>query len=233
MRYLGSKNSIKYVLLEIMMPDILDRGVYIEPFCGSCAVIAEVPDSVRRIGSDINRYLIAALKAAQNGWVPEVLGSKEYSNLRIAAKNRLSMYPDELIGFYGCFCSFGGKWFGGLPANKNGRDYVAEQIRSLKRLSKQIATVELHCGSFDGLNIPTKSIIYCDPPYAGTTGYGHKFDSVDLHRWARRKASEGHIVYLSEYEAPNDFKLVWEDYVISTLNKNAKDYKRERLYRLV
>ncbi len=51
-------------------------------------------------------------------------------------------------------------------------------------------------------------MIYCDPPYEGTTKYKDAFDHSKFWQWCRDKSNEGHIVFVSEYNAPADFECV-------------------------
>lgn len=66
------------------------------------------------------------------------------------------------------------------------------------------------------------SIIYCAPPYNGTTKYKDNFDSDAFWQWCRDKAKEGHTVYVSEYNAPEDFKCIWEKQINSNLGGTSK-----------
>lgn len=50
-------------------------------------------------------------------------------------------------------------------------------------------------------------VVYCDPPYAGTEGYGGEFDHDAFWEWVRTRT---YPVYVSEYRAPDDFIPVWE-----------------------
>jgi DNA adenine methylase len=62
---------------------------------------------------------------------------------------------------------------------------------------------------YRALTIPKDSIVYCDPPYAGTSGYdGMPFDHSIFWAWVRN-ISMYHRVYVSEYVAPKDFISVW------------------------
>lgn len=79
-----------------------------------------------------------------------------------------------------------------------------------------------NCDYFN-VKIPEKSIIYCDPPYQGTTEYLHsKFNSQKLFDFLREKKDEGHTVFLSEYSAPIDFKCLIKLTAKSSLSANGK-----------
>jgi DNA adenine methylase len=73
--------------------------------------------------------------------------------------------------------------------------------------------------------------IYCDPPYENTTNYGTKFDH-NLFWEIMRKWSETNDVYISSYEAPEDFECVWEASKRVTLGHDKGNVKYERLFKL-
>ena len=54
-----------------------------------------------------------------------------------------------------------------------------------------------------------------------TTGYKDKFNHNCFWSWCRGKAAEGHKVFVSEYDAPDDFECVWEKEVNNSLTKNT------------
>ena len=54
-------------------------------------------------------------------------------------------------------------------------------------------------------------VVYCDPPYKNTDpGYGIKFDHERFWNWVRCQAHFGRCVYVSEYNATDDFVSIWE-----------------------
>ena len=72
--------------------------------------------------------------------------------------------------------------------------------------------------------------IYCDPPYAGVTGYsGRPFDTDDFFDWCRGMG-EHNIVIISEYSAPGDFSEIAGFTLTTTLDKSKKIQRVERLY---
>lgn len=54
------------------------------------------------------------------------------------------------------------------------------------------------------LTINDGDVVYCDPPYQGTHGYGIEFDHEAFREWCHGLASRGIPVYVSEYKAPDD-----------------------------
>lgn len=230
MKYMGSKRRIAKELLAIMLPHIERSGVYVEPFVGGANMIEHVPDRFVRIGADVNNYLIATFKHMQDRGVdfPHV-GEELYQSIR---KNK-EAYPDWLVGYAGFSLSFGGKWWGGYRRDKAGvRNYENESQQNLKSQQPLLEGVEWFCCSYLDLEIPDNSVIYCDPPYKGTTGYKDKFDHEAFYDWCRSMASRGHVVFVSEYQMPDDFQCVWSKEICSSLTPENTGGKKgvERLF---
>ena len=61
-------------------------------------------------------------------------------------------------------------------------------------------------------------VVYCDPPYKNTKDYGIKFDSDAFWEWARTR---NYPVYVSEYQAPDDFVSIWSKEKRSILNDKS------------
>ena len=75
------------------------------------------------------------------------------------------------------------------------------------------------------LELPPNSIVYCDPPYEGTTKYANDFDHNLFWNWVRNISKQGHTVYVSEYNAPNDFECVWQKEIVSSLTQDTGSKK--------
>jgi DNA adenine methylase len=211
MRYSGGKVKIGGQIADVLNIYRNPGQVYVEPFLGAGGVMRHMGGP--RIGADINCYDIAMLRAAQSGWIPRLVEEDEYKKIR----DNKDKYPPELVGFVGTALSWGGKWFGGWA--RGGYDCHTGGVRAIKRLSVELRGLDLYCNNYDHLEVPQKSLIYCDPPYTGTNnGYSFRgFDSASFHKWCRGMASKGHNVFISEYSAPDDFIIVWE----KALNKNT------------
>ena len=221
MVYMGSKNRIAKELIPIITEKLKPNQWYVEPFVGGANMIDKI-EHPYKLGADNNKYLIALLEAVQNGQeLPEHITKDEY----IAVKTNKDNYPDWYVGFVGFICSFRGKFFGGYSGyctTKTGiqRNYIKEHINNI--LKQNLDGIKLVCSSYDALDIPANSVIYCDPPYNGTTKYKDSFDSDAFWQWCRDKAKEGHTVYVSEYNAPEDFKCIWEKQINSNLGGTSK-----------
>lgn len=217
MKYMGSKSRHAKEILNIILKNRTNNQWYVEPFVGGANVIDKVTGP--RLGADINPYLIQMLDKASEGWLPpEHITEKEY----IEIKNNKDEYPPELVGYCGFALSYGGKWFGGWRRDsQNKRNYVKEaRSNALKQFPKLSGAV-FKCSSYDNLEIPPQSIIYCDPPYKGTTKYINKFDHEKFYRWCNELDNLGHEVFISEYDMPEGFTCIWEKSVASSLTKDT------------
>ena len=228
MKYMGSKLRHAKEILPIILKNRKEGQYYVEPFVGGANVIDKVTGN--RIGADINEYLIAMWQAVSKGWLPpEVITEEDYQNVR---NNKDK--DKALTGYVGFALSYGGMWFSGWRRDSVGkRDYVAESFRSALKQFPNLIDVNFVRSSYENLDIPKESVIYCDPPYKGTAQYRDKFDHSPFYDWCREKRKEGHRVFVSEYNMPEDFICVWEKKVCSSLSKNTGSKKAiERLFTL-
>lgn len=213
MQYMGSKNRIAKHLVPIIQSYITDgtKG-YLEPFVGGANVIDKIKHD-NKIGCDIHKELIALLKESQTDRkFPQTISEDEY----IRVKNNPIEYEDWYVGFVGFFGSFGAKFFGGFARryNEDGsmQDVPSQAIRSYLKQVPCLKSIKFLHKSFTDLPLDKISgyVIYCDPPYEGTTSYKtNRFPHVEFWDWVRG-ASINNIVLVSEYNAPEDFDCIWE-----------------------
>lgn len=220
MKYMGSKARISRHILPIILKDRKEGQCYVEPFVGGANMIDKVDGW--RIGGEFNKYIAEMWKELTTGARPLTITKEDYQNIKSNPDN----YPRWLVGWVGIACSYSGKWFGGFAGKTvtlvGDRDYQAEAHANLEKQLSNLNGVEFIHSSYDELNIPPQSIIYCDPPYANTTKYKDDFDHDEFWQWCRDKIKEGHQVFISEYNAPDDFVCVWEQEVKSSLSANGK-----------
>ena len=205
-----------------------ESNTFVSLFCGSCAVESKVNGFDKLILNDNHSYLISLLKGVQNGYeLPEKITEAEYKYIR--------EHKDEdkvLTGFVGFGCSFGGKWFGGYARNKGGTNYALQSKKSLLKDMKTLMNAEFCCKDYRDVELPDNCVIYADPPYNNTTGYGKvKFDSNAFWEYAR-EVSKTHLMLISEQTAPDDFISIWEKPFTRTLdvNKNNQFKVTEKLF---
>lgn len=217
MKYVGSKRRIAKDLAPILIGNLPATGLYVEPFVGGANMLEHIP-AATRIANDNHFELIAMWRALQDGWnPPEYVSEDQYNSI----KNNRSQYPAHLVGYVG-FNSYGGKWWGGYCRDKTGRrDYWDEHYRHMMRQIAKLGDVDFIWGLYHELRLPDKALIYCDPPYAGTLGYGGAFDHAAFWQWCRDMHAQGHTVMVSEYAAPDDFVAIWEKPINNTLAQDT------------
>jgi DNA adenine methylase len=227
LNYMGSKARLANELGEIISRARKPRQWFVEPFVGGFNIAGNLCNP--RLASDSNPYLISMYKALQQGWIPpSSITFEEYTKI----KTNKTDYPPELVAFVGFGCSFGNKWFGGYArstCNNRVRNFAAETKNAILKNLKQINGVQFIHSSYDRLTIPDNSLIYCDPPYENSTHYNavDKFDHQKFWGWVRYTVQKGHIVFVSEYTAPDDFVEVFEKRVYVNL---AYQIQTDRLF---
>lgn len=222
MKYMGSKARFAKEILPIVLKDRTPEQWYVEPFAGGMNMICEVNGN--RIANDLHPYLIAMWKELVNGWIPEKCTRAYHKMIKDCGD---LLVPAHEIGWIGFNCSYSGVYFGGYAGEtktKTGvRDYQREAISNVLSQVPKMIGVRFENKPYYDLEIPKYSVIYCDPPYEGTSGYKvDSFDHTAFWQWARERATEGHTVFVSEYNAPPDFILLWQKETKSSLSANGK-----------
>lgn len=207
MKYMGSKRRIAKHLLPIMVGVAQSRGItkWVESFVGGGNMIDKVPPSFKRIGYDINEHTIMAMIDIRDRAddLPDSVTEQEYKDMKgLPAASITSWVRFE--------CSFGNKFEGGYARNKMGYNYAGIGFRSALKQQPLLQGVQLIHGCYQDLHV-TNALIYCDPPYANTAGYKTgKFNHEAFFDWCRAQAAKGNVVFVSEYNAPDDFVCLWQ-----------------------
>jgi DNA adenine methylase len=229
MRYLGGKYRLRSKIGRVI--NSYPQENYWEPFVGSAWVTTKVNKN-KMFCSDINEYLIEMWNALLKGWIPpNSISEEEYYYIK--------EHKDEnkpLTSFVGFGCSWGGKWFGGYARGES-RNWAGEAKRSLQKkvrslLSKNNIKFFVYDFSKSFYNI-SDFIIYCDPPYKGTTGYDavENWNTEKFWRMVRTYVKLGNRVIVSEYFAPEDFTCIAKFHTKTDLNtNNGKDTRVEKLF---
>ena len=234
MKYMGSKSRIAKNILPIILKNRKDNQYYIEPFVGGCNMIDKVSNP--RMAIDNNKYLIAMWKGLQDNIeriynIPKEL----YSDIRNSYNTKNGIYSDFIIGWVGFSASFNGRFFdGGYSGKTKDRDYIKEQIKNIENQIPYIQGIEFYSGDYKTINYPLNSIIYCDPPYQNTKQYStsKNFNYEEFWEWCRLMKSQGHQIFISEYQAPCDFICVWEKEVTNSMNTTLTYKPIEKLFTL-
>jgi DNA adenine methylase len=175
-------------------------------------------------------------QAVQRGWLPpDAITREEYAALRHAD-------PSALRAFAGFGCSFGGKWFGGYgmrtrPDKEIYPDPYPLAAASAKSVLRQAPIMaRAHVAQLDYREARPRPgwLIYCDPPYAGTTSYGGLgavWDAAVFWETAASWARSGCHVLVSEYAAPAGWRSVWSGDARRLLRHDDKARRaEERLF---
>lgn len=230
MRYFGGKTrickEIAIFLESVRKPD----QSFLSPFVGGGWVENLIKDP--KTCCDKHTYLISMYQELQKGWIPpKNLTKEEYDHINANKDEK-----PYLTGFVGFGCSFAGKWFGGYAKDTTNRNYCLNAHNSILKKMKGLKNTIFLCKDYQELN-PKDMIIYCDPPYKGTTQYDKQivgnfnhntfWDTIRI--WSKRN-----LVFISEYVAPEDFKCVWSKNVkLDIRDKNDNKLNRiEKLFSL-
>lgn len=104
-----------------------------------------------------------------------------------------------------------------LALRRIGKRVDLESLEILKRLEKlgrlgrlpHLERLAVFRRDYRDLYLPSGAVVYCDPPYASTSGYGSAFDHKAFYSWCRA-VGKRHPLFVSEYWMPSDFRCVAE-----------------------
>jgi DNA adenine methylase len=191
----------------------------------------------RKMGYDINHYLIELFKNMDLiTTLPDEITKDEYDAVRKSYQTGDHQFPDWYIGAVGFLASYNGKFFGGRAGTvktKIGtiRNYYDEAKRNLLNQIPSLQGVEF--AEFDYQQLDQSKyehgVIYCDIPYANTTGYQQEFDHEQFWNWAEEMSAKN-IVLVSEQAAPVQWKSIWSQPVKRTLDNASRLNITEQLY---
>ena len=240
MKYMGSKNRIAKFILPIMLADAEKQGLktFVDCFVGGGNIIDKVPSSFKRIGYDLNPHVIEAMKTIRDNphSLPDTLAEEEYRNIK-------GTDPHPINSFLRFVCSFGSRFDEGYARTYNPdgslKSHAAMGKRSAIKQSANLQGVIFEKLSYEQVEFTEPSLIYCDIPYKGTKWYRAnlvpKFDHDKFFDWCRQKKAEGHTVFVSEYNAPDDFEVVWQGEVktnFASTRKAATHVAVEKLFKV-
>ena len=193
--------------------DFIIKG-YCEPFCGMLGVYQHIPELFKNYkpklkykAGDTNESVIMMWNEAKKGWKPPThITETKYNTLKTSKDSALK-------GYAGHQYSFGGQYFKGYAPKYGGvlknSQTVIDKISNIGSIMDKSNTTFSY-GDYTQYSNLKNYIIYCDPPYIGTTQqtYKNSFDSNSFYNWCR-KMSEDNIIFTSEYKAPKDFEEIW------------------------
>ena len=228
MSYIGGKARGSDHILTLLNHHAFDGMDYLEPFVGYAHILRRVEKKKTYRASDCNKLLITLLKGVKQGeWYPHI-SKAQYELLRFAEDD--ASFRRAVAAF--AYSFKGGEWRGYFN-ERRGRSYAAEHKRYYDLLHDNaiFQKTRLVCSDYQRLD-PHNKLIYCDPPYKGTTGYngGARFDHDEF--WKTMRAwSRDNLVFVSEYGAPGDFKCIISCSKLNNLAANGvPDVRRERVF---
>ena len=233
MQYMGGKARIARRIVAAILADTNARTTWFEPFVGGGNVMEHAAAHfVTAVGADCHPDLIMMWEhVTAGGMIPDLITRDEYQALRGAP-------PSWLRGFAGFGASFGGKWFGGYGVSPRDGEVCRQSFRTVNRQAGVFTAnrVRFTCARFGAITPPHDAVVYCDPPYANTTGYSTgTFDYPTFYStlttWAETRS-----VYLSEYAVPAGInsRVIWSHEKSMPLDRasNIRTAK-ENLYRIL
>lgn len=236
MQYVGGKSRSAKHIATVIADMALNHDTIYEPFCGGCGATKELAQRFNTVyASDIHSGLIEMWNVLQVAhfmfgdplaMFPETITREEYHQIKNSTDSPLKTFVS-----FGA--SFGGKEWGGYASkSKRGQDYYKSTRVSILRFAQHWKNVEFTPGGYKEQTYLPGAVIYCDPPYADTTGYkAGAFNSQKFWQWVRDMTHKGHQVFVSEYNAPEDMTCVWQKQVRKSLNvKNRSSKATEKLF---
>lgn len=237
MKYMGSKNRISKYIVPIIESNINEDQLFVDLFVGGFNLVDKITKTKNIICNDNNPYLIALFQEIYktNGrclYIYDTISEEFYKSV----KDNKDLYPEWLVGLIGFCATFGARFYEGYArgkkANGQPRDIPNESIRNIRQqwdqyLSKMQPTIM--CADYKTLTF-SNAVIYADKPYStGKKYYQQNFSEEEF--WEKMsELSENNIVFISEYEAPEDFVSIYSIDITSGLNKDTHVQKTEKLF---
>jgi DNA adenine methylase len=231
MKYLGSKRKFKKYILPLLIDECYKKNIYIwvEPFVGGANLIEDVPDDFIKIGTDLNPHTISAL-----------IGIRDYANIlptsisEVEYKKLIGKIPDPVTSWIRFVAAFASKFEDSYAKSKNSNEetYLTRGKKNALKQCEKIKNVKFYTCDYSSHSNLKNCLIYCDPPYKNTTKYNkNKFDYDKFWHWCR-EMSLNNSVFISELEAPNDFKCIWETITASNFSSSRKTLHKQRIEKL-
>ncbi len=105
---------------------------------------------------------------------------------------------------------------------------ASQNLLNLERMNEfSTGNVIMTNKSYEDVEIESDSVVYCDPPYAGTEQYRNGFSAGKFCGWLRESKNR---VYVSEYQMPPDFTEVFSVQKQCRLNDKGPKQTVEKLF---
>ena len=218
-KYMGGKNMISKQLTDFIKSQVdPSKYEFYDLFCGSCGIVKNMTEFKKVIANDIETDLYLFWK--------DDFALDFFRNEEEYKRYKLDPIPSQRRCFYRFFMSWGGRSWGGYLERRiykdreKDRDFFSEFKNSYNKIKPMLKNVEFHNKSYLDFDMEN-SVVYCDPPYEGTQGYGSPFNHIEF--WQRmRYLSKKNIVFISCEEHPPDFIVVWKKEKLRSLQKERR-----------
>lgn len=217
MKYVGGKHTISKQLTNFIKSQVNpSEHEFYDLFCGSCGIVKNMQEFKKVIANDIEEDLYLFWKDDfALDFLPNEIEYEFYKH---------NPNPSQKRCFYRFFMSYGGKSWGGYLERHciyKDRNFFQEFKNSYNKIKPMLKNVEFYNKSYMDFDIEN-AVIYCDPPYKGTQGYGSSsFNHNEF--WERmRYLSQKNIVFISCEEHPPDFIVVWKKDKLRTLQRERR-----------
>lgn len=241
MKYIGSKAKLAKQIVPILQKLIEKNNikVYYEPFVGGFNVIDKIVCKYK-LANDIDKLVIDLVTFAREKpnmiEMLELPSKEQYYDVRDNGYKYQDWYRAAILLFASYNARVYGGCYGAIATTKQGttRNYFLESKNNFIKQLPNLNNIRVSCASYEKIDLTNKQhfLIYCDPPYAEGVGYSNKFDSNAFWQWCRDQVKKGHIVVVSEINAPDDFNCIWEQKITTHLNNRNKIEKIEKLFML-
>lgn len=234
-RYLGGKHRLAKHLVDAIAIEVGSVDCWVEPFVGGGSVAAA---AVQRFGcdlvlSDIDPHAAVLWdRSTEFEWPDDAVFSEDdWHRLRDAGA------VDKLTALAAFGASWGGKkWDGFARPDLRWRQSCefGRAVRGWRRKFDAMSAARLvtsECLPYWRVDPPAGSVVYCDPPYAGTTGYeSGAFDHARFYAWCEAQTVP---VFVSEFSAPNHWRAVFEKEQTRSMRSGDSGKMQEKLFRVV
>jgi hypothetical protein len=148
-------------------------------------------------------------------------------------ENYIKKYEKWYIGYIGFTKTFSGMFMHSYAGNKDNdnkskRNYQKILHNNILKQRESIKHIEFIYSDYLNLKIENNSIIYLDPPYFNTTKYSKNLEinQDEFYKWCKNLVyNKNCIIFLSEYNAPKYFELIFKKELKNGLGQKKQTEK--------
>lgn len=225
--YKGSKKKISKKIVEIIKQNFgTDKPVY-DLFGGGGAITCELMlNSFDVVYNELDKSVVGmfekALTADSDYLKSLIISREEFYSIR---EKEIKTVDDELKLLINSFGNNRTGYLYGtdiadkkynlakeLLGNNQYKNYRQQALykMQLERLEQLERPLQITNKSYEDFSGVEDAILYLDPPYEGTSGYGNTFDSQVFYDWAF-KIAKRNIILISSYTVSDDrFGVAYE-----------------------